>query len=197
MAWPADRDAAWMAGGCAAGAPIVGKTNLHELAFGASGVNDWFGTPDNPLDPRLVPGGSSSGSAVAVADGEADVARGSDTDGSMGVPAAFCGIVGLKTTKGRVLLAGGVAAGTEPGHVGPTARDVAGATAGMALLEPAFRVSHEPAVRVGRLRPADVDVRRPGARTGPGSGQHSRRPPRCQPGGSRRPEPSRRAGMTP
>src|ERR1039458_7395245 len=106
MAWPADRDAAWMAGARAAGAPIVGKTNLHELAFGASGVNDWFGTPDNALDPRLVPGGSSSGSAVAVADGEADVARGSDTDGSMGVPAAFCGIVGLKTTKGRVLLAG-------------------------------------------------------------------------------------------
>src|ERR1019366_3422757 len=198
MAWPADRDAAWMAGARAAGAPIVGKTNLHELAFGASGVNDWFGTPDNPLDPRLVPGGSSSGSAVAVADGEADVARGSDTDGSMGVPAAFCGIVGLKTTKGRVLLAGvwPLAPSLDTSAPRP-ARDVAGATAGMALLEPAFRVSHEPAVRVGRLRPADVDVRRPGARSGPGSGQHSGRPPRCQPGGSRRPEPSRRAGMTP
>ena len=55
---------------------VVGKTNLHELAFGVTGINPWFGTPVNPLDPALVPGGSSSGSAVAVATGEADVALG-------------------------------------------------------------------------------------------------------------------------
>ena len=58
-----------MAGARAADAAIVGKANLHELAYGASGVNQWFGTPVNPLDPALLPGGSSSGSAVAVAEG--------------------------------------------------------------------------------------------------------------------------------
>src|SRR5207244_449573 len=78
---PADKAAPCMAGARAADVRIVGKANLHELAFGATGVNQWFGTPTNPLDPSLVPGGSSSGSAVAVATGEADVAYGSDTGG--------------------------------------------------------------------------------------------------------------------
>ena len=93
---PAAADAACMAGARAAGAAVVGKANLYELAFGASGVNEWFGTPRNPLDPELIPGGSSSGSAVAVADGEAEIAYGSDTGGSIRVPSAFCGTVGLK-----------------------------------------------------------------------------------------------------
>ena len=75
-----------LAGARAAGARIVGRTNLHELALGVTGVNPWFGTPVNPLDPTLVPGGSSSGSAVAVATGEADVAYGSDTGGRSGSP---------------------------------------------------------------------------------------------------------------
>src|SRR5271154_824729 len=92
---PAAADAPCMAGARAALVAIVGKVNLHELAFGASGVNHYFGTPVNPLDPDRVPGGSSSGSAVAVADGGADIAYGSDTGGSIRVPAAFCGITGL------------------------------------------------------------------------------------------------------
>ena len=103
---PALRDAACLAGARAAGARIVGRTNLHELALGVTGVNPWYGTPVNPLDPALVPGGSSSGSAVAVATGEADVAYGSDTGGSVRIPAACCGIAGLKTTWGRVPLDG-------------------------------------------------------------------------------------------
>ena len=72
-AQPATEDAACLAGALAADARIVGRTNLHELALGVTGINRWYGTPVNPLDPRLVPGGSSSGSAVAVANDDADV----------------------------------------------------------------------------------------------------------------------------
>jgi amidase len=103
---PAERDAPCLAGARAAGARVVGKANLDELAFGASGVNEYFGMPVNPLDSDRVPRGSSSGSAVAVASGEADLAYASDTGGSIRVPSAFCGITGLKTTHGRIPLAG-------------------------------------------------------------------------------------------
>src|ERR1700722_9760194 len=106
QAEPAAADAPCLAGARAAGAVIVGKTNLNELAFGASGRNEHYGTPVKPVDPALLPGGSSSGSAVAVASGDADVAYGSDTGGSIRVPAAYCGIAGLKTTHGRIPLTG-------------------------------------------------------------------------------------------
>ena len=151
---PAAADAPCMAGARAAGARLAGKANLYELAFGASGVNEWFGTPVNPLDPRLVPGGSSSGSAVAVAEGSADVAYGSDTGGSIRVPAAFCGVVGLKTTFGRVPLARVWPLAASLDTVGPMARDVAGVALGMALLEPGFTMGTAPAPLVARLRPA-------------------------------------------
>jgi amidase len=157
-AQPAERDAACLAGARAAGAVIVGKANLHELAYGGAGINEYFGTPVNPLDPELLPGGSSSGSAVAVADGEADVAYGSDTGGSVRIPAAFCGITGLKTTHGRVSLDRVWPLAPSLDTVGPMARDVAGVVDGMALLEPGFRVASAPAARVGRLRPAGFDV---------------------------------------
>jgi amidase len=155
---PAERDALCMAGARAAGVAIVGKVNLHELAFGAYGVNEHFGTPVNPLDPDRVPGGSSSGSAVAVAAGEADIAYGSDTGGSIRIPAAFCGVVGLKTTHGRVSLEGVWPLAPSLDTVGPMARDVAGVAAGMALLEPGFTADAAPAVRVGRIRPGGADV---------------------------------------
>ncbi len=155
---PAERDAQCMAGARAAGVAIVGKVNLHELAFGAYGVNEHFGTPVNPLDHDRVPGGSSSGSAVAVAAGEADIAYGSDTGGSIRIPAAFCGVVGLKTTHGRVSLEGVWPLAPSLDTVGPMARDVAGVAAGMALLEPGFAVDAAPAVRVGRIRPGGADV---------------------------------------
>jgi amidase len=155
---PASADAPCLAGARAARVAIVGKVNLHELAFGASGVNDYFGTPVNPLDPRRVPGGSSSGSAVAVVDGDADIAYGSDTGGSIRIPAAFCGVTGLKTTHGRVSLDGVWPLAPSLDTVGPMARDVAGVAAGMTLLEPGFTLDAPPAGRVGRIRPTGCDV---------------------------------------
>ncbi len=152
---PADRDAECLAGARAAGARIVGRTNLHELALGVTGVNPWYGTPVNPLDPSLVPGGSSSGSAVAVATGEADVAYGSDTGGSVRIPSACCGTAGLKTTWGRIPLTGVWPLSPSFDTVGPMARDVAGLVQGMALLEPGFRVAPLGDLVVGRV-PVDA-----------------------------------------
>lgn len=78
------------------GCMLRGKTTLHELAFGVTGINAWGGTPVNPLYPALIPGGSSSGSAAVVASGEVDFSLGTDTGGSVRMPAACCGILGLK-----------------------------------------------------------------------------------------------------
>lgn len=153
-ALPAEADAACLAGARAAGARIVGRSNLHELALGVTGENPWFGTPVNPLDPALVPGGSSSGCAVAVATDEADVAYGSDTGGSVRIPSACCGTAGLKTTHGRVPLAGVFPLAPGFDTIGPMARDVTGLVMGMALLEPGFAVAAPQSRRVGRLRPA-------------------------------------------
>jgi amidase len=160
-ATPATSDAACLTGirraERASELTIAGKTNLHELAFGVTGINPWFGTPVNPLDGRLVPGGSSSGSAVAVGTGECDVALGSDTGGSIRIPAACCGVVGLKTTRGRVSLDGVLPLAPSLDTVGPMARDVDGVTRGMAWLEPGFREAASPARRVGRVRfPAEA-----------------------------------------
>ena len=83
---PAAQDAAVVAAARRSGAQIVGKTNLSELCWSAAGTNAWSGTPVNPADPRRLPGGSSSGSAVAVAVGEADVALGTDTGGFSWAP---------------------------------------------------------------------------------------------------------------
>lgn len=80
------------------GAEIAGKTTMVELALGGHGINVWAGTPENPCDGALCPGGSSSGSAVAAASGEVEMGLGTDTGGSVRIPAACCGIFGLKTT---------------------------------------------------------------------------------------------------
>jgi amidase len=152
---PAGTDAACLAGLRAAidagTACLIGKTNLHELAYGISGINEAFGTPVNPLDPGRVPGGSSSGSAVAVASGEADIAYGTDTGGSIRIPAACCGVAGLKTTWGRIPVAGVRPLAPSLDTIGPMARDVAGLIAGMALLEPGFTVAADAPHTVGRL----------------------------------------------
>jgi amidase len=99
---PAKEDAACLQIARKRGVDIVGKTNLSEFAIGVSGSNDYFGTPINPVAKDRVPGGSSSGSAVAVALNLADVALGTDTAGSIRVPAACCGVAGLETTFGLV-----------------------------------------------------------------------------------------------
>ncbi len=145
----------------AGGGRLAGKTNLHELAYGVSGVNPWYGTPENPADPGRVPGGSSSGSAVAVAIGEADLAVGSDTGGSVRVPAGSCAVVGLKTTHGLISLDGVWPLAPSFDTIGPLAATVSGVVAAMRLMlgdfEPAAR-SDAPA-RVARLRwSADMDI---------------------------------------
>jgi amidase len=157
----AEVDAACLAGLRAAidagAARLAGKAGLHELAFGVSGINPWFGTPRNPLGPDLVPGGSSSGSASAVGFGEADIGIGTDTGGSVRIPAACCGVVGLKTTAGRIPCDGVWPLAPSLDTVGPLARDVAGVVAGMVLLDPAFDATSAaqewPGGRIGRVRP--------------------------------------------
>ncbi|HZT67929.1 MAG TPA: amidase [Acidimicrobiales bacterium] len=150
IARPAPTDASCLLGARQAGVRIVGRTNLHELALGVTGVNPWFGTPINPLDPRLVPGGSSSGSAVAVATGEADIAYGSDTGGSVRIPSACCGTAGLKTTWGRIPLGGVWPLSTSLDTVGPMATSMSGLLRGMQLLEPGFAAAAGREWRVGR-----------------------------------------------
>jgi amidase len=160
---PAARDAACLRHARRPGVTIVGKTNLSEFAIGVSGSNDYFGTPVNPIDPTRVPGGSSSGSAVAVADGLADVALGTDTAGSIRVPAACCGVAGLKTTYGLISTQGVYP--ISPRYldtVGPMARDIDGLVTGMDLLVPGFRDRYEAQEttrrpRIGRLRVPGTD----------------------------------------
>ena len=155
---PAAADATLMAGARKSGARVMGKANLVELAYGSHGINDYFGTPVNPLDPGRTPGGSSSGCAVAVAVGSADIAYGTDTGGSIRVPAAFCGTAGLKTTFGRITTEGVRPLAPSLDAVGPMARDVAGLVLGMSLLDPDFVLDVSSATNVGRLRVPGVEV---------------------------------------
>ena len=136
-----------------AGWQIVGKTNLHELAFGVTGINDWTGTPINPQAPDRVPGGSSSGSASAVAAGLADIAIGTDTGGSVRVPAACCGVAGLKPTYGRVSRVGAHPLESSLDCVGPFARSMDDLIAAMQVICPGFNVQGLPGdgIKVGFL----------------------------------------------
>ncbi len=143
---PAKQDAACLRLARQRNVAIVGKANLSEFALRGSGMNDYYGTPVNPLGHDLIPGGSSSGCAVAVANGTADIAFGTDTCGSIRVPASCCGIAGLKTTFGLVSLKGVFP--ISPKHldtVGPMARDVAGLVQGMDLLQEGFESKYSAA----------------------------------------------------
>src|SRR5262249_36048540 len=106
------------------GVVFVGKTNLHEFAFGTTNEDSAFGPARHPQDPTRSPGGSSGGSAVSVAAGMSLATLGSDTRGSVRIPAAACGIVGLKPTYGEVPIEGTFPLSKTMDHVGPLARTV-------------------------------------------------------------------------
>ena len=166
---PASQDAECLAIARRRNVLIVGKTNLSELSATPSGLNEYFGTPHNPYDKvvGIIPGGSSSGSGAAVASGIADVAFGTDTAGSIRLPAAYCGIVGLKTTFGLISLKGVFP--VEPDHldtVGPMRKDVAHVVLGMDLLQTGFAARYAKAgatkpsakqIKIGRLYLSGTD----------------------------------------
>jgi len=166
---PAEKDAPCLAIARERRVQIIGKTNLSEFAVSPSGVNESYGTPRNPFCfwRKRIPGGSSSGSAVAVAGGYADVAFGTDTAGSIRVPAACCGIVGLKTTLGLVPTEGVFPIDAKNlDTVGPMGKDVASTVVGMDLLQRGFLGRYAAAkaaqptartIRVGRLRLKGTD----------------------------------------
>lgn len=116
------------------GCVVVGKANLHEFAFGVTSVNPHYGAVRNPHDPSRVAGGSSGGSAVAVAAGMCDWAIGSDTGGSIRVPASLCGVVGFKPALGSISTAGVIPLSHSLDTLGPMAPDVATAAAAYSMM---------------------------------------------------------------
>ena len=122
--WVPSRDSTVVARLRAAGAVIFGKTNLHEFAYGVTNANPWWGIARNPRDQSRIPGGSSGGSAIAVVAGMAAAALGTDTGGSIRVPASLCGCVGLKPTYGSIPLEGTIPLGWSLDHAGPITRSV-------------------------------------------------------------------------
>jgi len=146
-----------------AGAVMLGKTNMHEHAYGITCDNPHYGPVRNPWDRERIPGGSSGGSAAAVAAGLCLMATGSDTGGSIRVPAAYCGVTGLKPTYGLVSKYGALPLGFSLDHCGPiarTVRDVAVSLAAMAgydARDPNSARGHAPAPLQDLLPPPEVD----------------------------------------
>jgi aspartyl-tRNA(Asn)/glutamyl-tRNA(Gln) amidotransferase subunit A len=136
-----------------AGYTVVGKTNLHEFAYGTTSENPHFGVVPNPRAPGRVAGGSSGGNAAALVLGAAEVALGTDSGGSIRIPAACCGVAGFKPTFGLVPLDGCFPLAPSFDHAGPMARDVATCERALAALAPSF----EPAA-VGSLSELEVGV---------------------------------------
>lgn len=142
------------------GCHIIGKANMHELAYGVTGINAHTGTPLNPRFPALIVGGSSSGSAAAAASGLVDFSIGTDTGGSIRMPAACCGIFGMKPTFAAISREGAVPATSSLDCIGPFARDMATIVRAMTMICPGFTAPTVPnRVVLGRVAaPADKDV---------------------------------------
>jgi aspartyl-tRNA(Asn)/glutamyl-tRNA(Gln) amidotransferase subunit A len=138
---PAAADAPIVARLKAAGAVIIGRTNMTEFAFSGVGINPHYGTPGNPHDRSLIPGGSSAGAPVSVADGMAAVAIGTDTGGSVRIPAALCGLVGFKPTQYRVPRDGATPLSTTLDSIGPI-----GVSVGCCALTDAIMAGERPEV---------------------------------------------------
>ncbi|MBM3489036.1 MAG: amidase [Alphaproteobacteria bacterium] len=122
---PATADAPVVARLRAAGAVVLGRTNMTEFAYSGLGLNPHYGTPGNPTDPARIPGGSSSGAGAAVARGLGVIGLGTDTGGSVRIPAAFCGVTGFKPTQARVPLSGCLPLSPSLDSIGPLAPSVA------------------------------------------------------------------------
>ena len=131
------------------GAVIVAKTNMSEFAFSGVGANPHYGTPGNPADRARVPGGSSSGAAVAAADGMCEIAIGTDTGGSTRIPAALCGVVGFKPSRQRISTAGAFPLSTSLDSIGPVARSVADCAKADAVMAGEEYAALEPAPLAG------------------------------------------------
>ena len=145
-------------GGCV----MVGKTNLHEWAYGSTSVNPHFGAVLNPEDPSRIAGGSSGGSAVAVATRMCEWAIGTDTAGSLRIPASLCGVVSFKPTYGTIPTAGVFPLSSSLDTVGPMARDVGAVADAFALMalqpQPAgHELSPVRELRIGRVTDAWID----------------------------------------
>jgi Asp-tRNA(Asn)/Glu-tRNA(Gln) amidotransferase A subunit family amidase len=161
-----DEDAPVVATILEAGAVLIGLTVLHELAFGVTGINAYAGTPVNPAGAGRIPGGSSSGSAVAVAAGSVDFALGTDTGGSIRIPAALCGVVGYKPAYGSWPTAGVLALAPSLDHVGVLGRSVAAVASVDLLFGSSARDGDEPSRRtfgahrgqLARSEPAVADA---------------------------------------
>src|SRR5262249_53610623 len=145
-----DRDAAVVELLDAAGAVLIGKTGMHELAYGVTSNNPHFGAVRNPWDPERIPGGSSGGSGSAVASEMVFMAMGSDTGGSIRIPAAFCGTVGLKPTTGRVSRYGVMPLDFSLDHMGPLTRSVRDAAVTLEAI-----AGYDPRDETSSQRPVD------------------------------------------
>jgi aspartyl-tRNA(Asn)/glutamyl-tRNA(Gln) amidotransferase subunit A len=147
-----------------AGYAVAGKTNLHEFAYGTTSENPHYGSVVNPLDPARVAGGSSGGSAAVVAAGLCEIALGTDSGGSIRIPAACCGIAGFKPTHGLVPADGVFPLAPSFDHVGPLAKTVVGCSTLMELLAADFMIAaleslEEVSVGFAGLNAAEIEVR--------------------------------------
>ncbi len=159
---PADADAPVVRRLRSAGAVVVAKTNMSEFAFSGVGANPHYGTPGNPADRARVPGGSTSGGAVAVGDGMCEIAIGSDTGGSTRIPAALCGIVGFKPSRQRISTAGAFPLSFSLDSIGPMAKTVADCAKADAVMAGEAFSAVEPAplagLRVGVAQGLPLDA---------------------------------------